>query len=455
MSSANEAEVPVKDPSSDGEDSLENTSELHKKTPYLNFFPMSCYQNVQFKQTKGGGVEVQLVRNDSGISTDKNVEEETISTSSSQPINSPPSVDQSPSDTNITATVLTPTSSTPSVISTTASLSSSALIPVSEAAASKTALAVVEIHPITTTTSDQVTSPTITNANTSQSVVTTTSSMSLSSSMSPSSGSIEGPGSTSDNPNELNANKVDSAVIEVGDMNPIYQSWKILKKNNDSEPVPIVTTNKVANSVAPTTSNAYDLMEPILKPSTYNSSVFLSAPSSVIDNQISESAQASVSSAMFYENVVPVGNGKFTVTPPDSCDSKENLNFQLESSPTEQLTSLNRSNSTGSLLPQPTVQHHATFYSPASNRKDVLKYSTSLSATVPVVAHQSSDVLSKSACLSETENKINVHSSTAISKGSVKKKINLFESNTLPAGSKSLAELGILEDQDDDNSFVV
>ena len=441
MSSENGVDVPIKDPSSDGENSLENTSELQKKTPYLNFFPKSCYQNVQFKQTKGGQVEIQLVSNGSGMSTDKNVEEERISTSSSQPINSPPSVDPlSPSDTTAIASTPTPTG-TSSVTSTTTSLSSNDT--------SKTALAVVEIHP-TSTTSDQVVSPT-TNASTGQSVATTTSSVSTSLS----SGSNEAPISASSNPDDLNTNKVNSAVIEVGDLNPVYQSWKILKKNDSSEPVPIEAANKVvADSAAPSTTGGYDLMEPILKPGTYNSSVFLSAPSSVMDNQICESARASVPSAMFYENVVPIGNGKFTVTPPDSYDSKENLDFPLESSPTEQQTSLNRSNSTGSLLPQPTVQHHATFYSPAINRKDGLKYSTSLSAAVPVITNQPSDGVSKSACFSETDN-INIRGSTAISKGSVKKKINLFESNTLPSGSKSLAELGILEDQDSDNGFVV
>lgn len=449
MSSANGVDVSVKDPSSDGENSLENTSELQKKTPYLNFFPKSCYQNVQFKQTKGGQVEVQLVSNGSGMTTDKHVEEERISTSSSQPINSPPGVDSlSPSDTTVVASTAIPTGRMSSVISTTTSVSSNVSIPVCEAATSKTSLAVVEIHPIATTS--EVISPT-TNASTGQSVATTTSSVSTS--LSSGSNDHEAPISARSNPDDVNTNKVDSAVIEVGDMNPVYQSWKILKKNDSSEPVPIVAANKeVANSVAPSTTGAYDLMEPILKPSTYNSSVFLSAPSSMIDNQICESARASVPSAMFYENVVPVGNGKFTVTPPDSCDSKENLDFPLEPSPTEQQTSLNRSNSTGSLLPQPTVQYHATFYSPAINRKDALKYSTSLSAAVPVVANQPSDGMSKSA---ETDNKINVHGSTAISKGSVKKKINLFENNTLPSGSKSLAELGILEDQDSDNGFVV
>lgn len=454
--STNGVEVSVEESNSDVDDSLadSNISELHKKTPYLNFFPMSCYQNVQFKQTKGDHVQAQIVSNNS-VSADKVVKEEVINTSSPQPINSLPIADQSSSDANATGSIASPTdvtSNTSSVISTTASLLSNVSIPSNETAMSKTSFAVVEILPTTTIISSQV-APSMTNTNACQSAVTTSTSLS--------SDHTDGPASTSDDPDDLNS-KVNSAVIEVGDINPVYQSWQTLKKKTDSKveskPVPIVAANKeVPDSEVPKATSAYDLMEPILKPSTYNSSVFLSAHSSVVDNQISEEAQPSAPLPMLYENVVPIGNGKFTVTPPSSCDSKENLDFPLESSPTEQQTSLNRSNSTGSLLPHSTVQHHATFHSPANSRKDVLKYSQSLTATPQVVTHEPSDEFSKSLC-SERDNsnsKIHIRGSTAISRGSVKKKISLFENSTLPAGSKSLAEMGILEDQDSDNGFIV
>ena len=471
--SSNGVDVPVEESVGDGDD------EMQKKTPYCNFFPKSCYQNVQFKQTKGGHIEAHLV-SDVAMSTDKTVEDEEVNTLSPQPINSPPSANQSTTTTTTTtaaaaaaATTTTTTTTTTAATVATASTSSiastintdvtsrtssvtstSALssfsVPVAEAATSKTTSA--EFPPRASSELAGQVVPSTANSNTCQSAVTT-SSVSTSD-------NTDGPISTSDNPiltNDSNT-KVNSAIIEVGDINPVYQSWQILKKKNDSKPVPIVTTNnyETANFTTPKSTSAYDLMEPILKPSTCNSSVFLSAPSSVIDNQISDGAQPDA--PMVYENVVPIGNGKFTVTPPSSCDSKENLDFPLESSPNEQQTSLNRSNSTGSMLPRPTVQHQATFYSPANNRKEILKHSASLSASPQVATLQESNEISKSMSLSETDtnnSKINVRGSTAISRGSVKKKITLFESSTLPAGSKSLAELGIFEDQDSDNGFIV
>lgn len=471
--STNGVDVTVEEPNGDADDSLavNNTSALQKKTPYLNFFPMSCYQNVQFKQTKAGHIQAQIVTK-SSVSDDKIVEDEVI-TASPQPTNSPQSADQSSINTVATASaVITTGSSTSSMISTSTSPLSNVSIPNSEVTANKTALALVEI--ISTTASSTQAAPSTTNTSTHQSVVTTSSiSTSLSSDnadgpvstserhISTSEGHISSSDgcisasevhiSTSNGSNVFNS-KVDSALIEVGDINPVYQSWRPLKSKSDSKPVPIVTANKAQNSEVPLATSAYDLMEPIRKPSTYNSSVFLSAPSSIIDNQISEGTQPSPPSGMLYENVVRVGDGKFTVTPPSSCDSKENLNFALESSPGEQQTSLNRSNSTGSLLPTHTVQHHATFHSPANNRKDILKYSASVSA-VPI--HHDHG---KSTSLSVTDTnyqQINVRGSTAISRGTVKKKINLFENNTVPAGCRSLADLGILEDQDSDNGFVV
>ena len=451
--SSNGIDVPVEESVSDGDD---DTSEMQKKTPYCNFFPKSCYQNVQFKQTNGGHIEAHLV-SDAAMSTDKTVEVEVINTLSPQPVNSPPSTDQSPRNTTsiATATTASTASTITSRTSSVTSASSNVSVPVAEVATSRTALA--EIPPkVSLELAGQVV-PSTANGNTCQSAVTT-SSVSTSD-------NTDHPVSTSDNPISAtndSSTKVDSAIIEVGDINPVYQSWQIMKKKIDTKPVPIVTTNyETADFTTPKSTNAYDLMEPILKPSTCNSSVFLSAPSSVADNQISEGAQPYAPPPMLYENVVPIGNGKFTVTPPSSCDSKENLDFPLESSPKEQQTSLNRSNSTGSMLPRPTVQHHATFYSPANNRKDILKHTASLSASPQVVTLPSSNEISKSLSLSETDtnkdSKINVRGSTAISRGSVKKKINLFESSssTLPAGSKSLAELGIFEDQDSDNGFIV
>ena len=462
--SSNDVDVPVEESVGDGDD------EMQKKTPYCNFFPKSCYQNVQFKQTNGGHVEAHLV-SDSAMSTDKTFEDEMVNTSSPQPVNSPPSTDQPHRNTTATTTAATTTAaattaattSTGSVSSTintdvtsrtssvtSTSALSSISIPVTEAVASTTTSA--EIPPSASLELASQVVPSTANNNT----AVTTSSVSTSD-------NTDGPVSTSDNAilTDDSSTKVNSAVIEVGDMNPVYESWQTLKKKNDSKPVPIVTTNnyETASFTTPKGTNAYDLMEPILKPSTCNSSVFLSAPSSVIDNQISEGSQPDAPSPMVYENVVPIGNGKFTVTPPSSCDSKENLDFPLELSPNEQQSSLNRSNSTGSMLPRPTVQHHATFYSPVNNRKENLKYSASLSASPQVVTLQQSNEISKSVSLSETgindNSKISVRGSTAISRGSVKKKINLFENTTLPPGIKSLAQLGIFEDQDSDNGFIV
>ena len=447
--SSNGVDEPVEESVSDGDD------ELQKKTPYCNFFPKSCYQNVQFKQTKGGHIEAHLVC-DPAVSTDKTVQDEVVNTLSPQPVNSPPSTDQSSGNTTTAAAVpATTTGSVSSTINTdvtsrtSSATSTSALsnvsIPVAEATAS------AEIPPSASLEPAGQVVPSKVNGNTA-----VTSSVSTSD-------NTDGPISTSDNAilTDESTTKVDSAVIEVGDINPVYESWQTLKKKTDSKPVPIAATNnyETTNFTTPKGTNAYDLMEPILKPSTHSSSVFLSAPSSIIDNQISEGSQPDAPSAMVYENVVPIGNGKFTVTPPSSCDSKENLDFPLDSSPNEQRSSLNRSNSTGSMLPRPTVQHHATFHSPANNRRENLKHTVSLSASPQVAALQQSDEISKSLSLSETntndDSKINIRGSTAISRGSVKKKINLFENTTLPAGIKSLAQLGILEDQDSDNSFIV
>lgn len=456
--SSNGVDVPVEESVSDGND------ELQKKTPYCNFFPKSCYQNVQFKQTKGGHIQAHLV-SDVAMSTDKTVEDEVVNTSSPQPVNSPPSTDQFPRNTTTTTTTVaavaaTSTGSVSSTINTdvtsrTSSVTStSALsnvsIPVAEAVVSKTPSA--EIPPSASLEPAGQVVPSTTNDTT----AVTTSSVSTSD-------ITDGPVSTSDDAilTDDSSTKVNSAVIEVGDINPVYESWQTLKNKNDSKPVTIATTNnyETANFTMPKGTSAYDLMEPILKPSTYNSSVFLSAPSSVIDNQISEGSQPDAPSPMVYENVFAIGNGKFTVTPPSSCDSKENLDFPLESSPNEQQSSLNRSNSTGSMLPRPTVQHHATYHSPANNRRGNLKHSASLSASPQLTTLQQSNETSKSVSLSETDTnndpKINVRGSTAISRGSVKKKINLFENTTLPPGVKSLAQLGIFEDQDSDNGFIV
>ena len=438
--------VDVKETVGDGDD------EMQQKTPYCNFFPKSCYQNIQFKQMKDGHIEPRLV-NDVSASADKNIEDEVVST---QPINSPPSAEQPPKNsvtTPSTTVCTTDTTTTATSVGQTSSalVTSSSNISLPASGTSKTAVTSVEIHPrVSLELAGQVV-PSTANSTTSQSSATTISSGFASMS----SDNNDGPVSTSDDPDN-SSTKVNSSVIEIGDINPVYQSWA-LKKKTESKPVPVVAANQeVPSSSGPKGTSAYDLMEPILKPSTHNSSVFLSAPSSLADNQMSEGAQSSVPPPLVYENVVHVGNGKFTVTPPSSCDSKENLNFPLESSPTEQQTSLNRSSSTGSLLPRPEAQNHATFYSPGNNRKEILKHSASLSGGPQVVALQP---YSKSLSQSEVDTKnystINIRGSTAISRGTVKKKINLFETSTLPAGSKSLAELGILEDQDSDNSFIV
>lgn len=435
--STNGVDVSVEDSDSDDNDDtlVDNTSAKNKKTPYLNFFPMSCYQNVQFKQPKEISTGCQITSGGTvSADTSRTIEVDVIN----QP---PPTTNQFSSSTTTNATAITTNVTSNTLPGTT--VSSNALESVSEAN-SKTAFTVVEI---TTTTSSGEVVPSTANSNSRQSTVTTSS---VSTSLS--SDNTDGPVSTSNDSistgkisGEISKSnsKVDSAVIEVGGINPVYQSWTI-KKRNDSEPVAMVTPSKEVPNAG---VSAYDLMEPILKP---NSSVFFSAPSSVIDSQNSERVQPSTSSAVLYENIVPIGNGKFTITPPSSCDSKESLNFPIESQ--EQQTLLNRSNSTGSLVPRPTVQHHLTFYSPANNRKD-LKHSVSLSATPQVVTHQN---YSKSMTDGTSGNsKIHVRGSTAISRGTVKKKITLFESNTLPTGSKSLAEMGIFEDEDSNNGFVV
>jgi len=453
--STNGVDVSVEDSDSDGNDDtlVDDTSMKKKKTPYLNFFPMSCYQNVQFKQPKEISTGSQIISGAASVSADtsRTIEVDVIN----QLIISPPTDNQSSSNTTTTVTAITTdvTSNTlPAVATTVSSLAS-----VSEAN-SKTAFALVELS--TTASSDlpsEVVSSTA-NSNSRQSTVTTSS---ISTSLS--SDNTDGPVSASNDPvstgkilGEISKSnsKVDSSVIEVGGINPVYQPWTV-KKRNVSEPAVVTPSKEVPNAGTKVVS-AYDLMEPILKPSTHNSSVFFSAPSSVVDNQNSESVQPSAPLPQYYENVVPTGNGKFTVTPPSSCDSKDSLNFPLESSPQEQQASLNRSNSTGSLVPHPTVQHHATFHSPANNRKD-LKHSVSLSATPQVVIHQPSDEnYSKSMTDGTSSNsKIQVRGSTAISRGTVKKKITLFENNTLPLGSKSLAEMGIIEGEDSDNGFVV
>lgn len=452
--STNGVDVPaeVSDSDDDDDDNLlteSNKSALQKKTAYLNVFPKSCYENVQFKLTKGGLIEPQIVTSASAaVSADKTTEVDVINTI--QPINSPPTTDHS-SDTTVARTTDT-TNSTSSVTSATASVLSNISIPVSEAAVNKPASTVVVVTPPAASSSeltDKVVSTANSN-NTNQS--TTTTSVSTSSSAD----DVDAPVSTNNDPTiTSNSNtKVNSDVIEVGDINPVYQSWQTLKKKNDSEPINVVATNK-SNAGA---SSAYDQMEPILKPSTHNSFVFLSAASSVIDNRISQSSAPSDS---LYENVVRVGNGKFTVTPTSSCDSKDSLTFPLEGSPNEQQSSINRSNSTGSLLPQPAVQHQATFYSPSNSRKETLKQSASLSATPQLRSHLPSDEMSKSMTLptvntaSKDDSKIHVRGSTAINRGSVKKKINMFEKSTTSPTSKSLAEMGIFEDQDSGNGFIV
>ena len=446
--------------STNGDDIEESVSdgddEMQKKTPYCNFFPKSSYQNIQFKQMKDGNIEPRLV-NDVSASTDKTNEDEVVST---QPINSSPSVEQSPKNSVTTPSITISTTGTTTATVTgqissvtgqifSVPMSSSSNDSLPAAGTSKT-ITLVEIHPrVSLELAGQVV-PSTAHSSTSQSSATTTSGFA-----SMSSDSNDGPISSSDDPDN-SSTKVNSAVIEIGDINPVYQSW-VPKKKTESKPVPVVPANQeVPNSSGTKGTSAYDLMEPILKPSTHNSSVFLSAPSSLTDNQTSEGAQPSVSLPLMYENVVPVKDGKFTVTPPSSCDSKENLDFTLEPSPTEQQTSLNRSNSTGSLLPRPAIQNNVTFYSPGNNRKEILKHSASLSAGPQVVAMQPiSKSLNQSEIDTKNDSKINIRGSTAISRGSVKKKINLFETSTLPAGSKSLAELGILEDQDSDNGFIV
>lgn len=441
---------------SDSDPDVENTtsSEMQKKTPYLNFFPKSCYQNVQFKQTKGGLVEAQIVSDSSVVPDDKMVEEELTN---SLPATSSPSANQSSINTTIATATIANTTGVISRSSSVVSTKSDVSVPVSETAVSKTTLASVDI-PTTTAPSEYTgQATTAVNSKSSHSIVTTSS---VSTSLS--SDNADRPISTADDPtddpiltDESNT-KVNSTIIEVGDMNPVYQSWQELK-GKISEPVSIIKTDsKIPNSGAAKVTSPYDLMEPILKPSTYSSSVFISAPSSVTDHQTFEpTTQPSAPSALLYENVVPIGNGKFTVTPSSSCDSKEKLEFPLESSPKEEETTLNRSSSAGSL-----VQHHHTFHSPANSRKDV-QYSASLTASPEVVVHQPPNEMSKSLCLSSMgtdskENlKINVRGSTTISRGSVKKKICLFENSTMPAGSKRLAELGIFEDKDSDNGFIV
>jgi len=241
-----------------------------------------------------------------------------------------------------------------------------------------------------------------------------------------------------------------SSIIEVGGINPVYQSWELKKKQSDSSVQAQAEIATTPNKDIPKSGDkpgAYDMMEPIQKPNTCNSSLFFSAPCSVADvlpdSQISDRVQ-SIGPSSYYENVASSGNGKFIVTPPDSVGSKGSDHFPLDRSPPSGETNLNRSNSTGSLLPHPNVQQQrSTFYSPGSNRKDALHHSVS-----------DSPVLMKVPFKSATEqSKITIRGSTAISTGSVKKKINLFESSTLPAG-KSLADMGIIED-DDNNGFIV
>ena len=449
--STNGVEVPVEESNNEND-----TSELQKKTAYLNFFPKSCYENIQFKLSKEGHIEPEIVTSASAaVSVDKTVEVDVNNTH--QPTNSPPSTDQSPSDTT--------TASRPSTTDATSNRLSSVSVTTSvfsnEVPVSKSASVVVEAS--TMASSPELVAGQVTISTAKTDTMTTTVHTSLSSD------NTDGPVSTSDNRDET---KVNSAVIEVGDINPVYQRWEILKKKNsssnetnNSDPVDIVTTNskEVPNAGASTMApSPYDLMEPILKPSTCNSTIFLSATSSVVDNQISDVAQSIAPSDTLYENVVHVGDRKFKVTPPSSCDSRESLNFPLESSPSEQ--HLDRSNSIGSLPLRPTVQQQATFYSPANNRKDVLKHSVSLSTTnttPQAVKHKPLDEISKSVILPATDvtsinnSKVHIRGSTAISKGTVKKKINLFENNTMPPGNKSLAEMGIIEDKDSDNGFIV
>ena len=237
----------------------------------------------------------------------------------------------------------------------------------------------------------------------------------------------------------------------MGGINPVYQFWELKKKCCDSSAQAQAETATTPNKDIPKSEGkpgAYDMMEPIQKPNTCNSSLFFSAPCSVADilpdSQISDRVQ-SIGPPSYYENVASSGNGKFIVTPPDSVGSKGIDHFPLDPSPPSGETNLNRSNSTGSLLPHPTVQqHHSTFYSPGSNRKDALRQTVSDSPALMKVPFKSAT----------EQSTITVRGSTAISTGSVKKKINLFESSTLPAG-KSLADMGIIEDNDDNNGFIV
>lgn len=421
-----------------------------KKKAYLNVFPKSCYQNVQFKQSKGSPVkpipDEKLPPDAPGTST---VEVEVINALSSPPVDLPASISSNSCPpitsphTTITADSPTPTTSSDIPDTTRSS-------------------AVITSTTVTSTCSDTTTTTTTT-----QPVPTTLGSnyescanfMSVSSensddltTASEASTSVTKPAAYS---GDIARVATKSSIIEVGGMNPIYQSVQLKIKQSDLSSQAEADAEKQETTATPNKdipksgckTGAYDMMEPILKPSTHNSSMFFSVPCSVLDtlpdSQSVERVQ-SIAPSSFYENVVPIGNGKFTVTPPDSVGSKDSDNFPLDSTPPSSETNLNRSNSTGSLLPRPTVhqQQHSTFYSPGSNRKDVLHHSVSVGST-QLKAKPTTE-----------QSKITIRGSTAISTGSVKKKINLFETSTLPAG-KSLADMGIIEDDDDNNGFIV
>ena len=448
--STNGVEVTAEESDSDdstfADDRKSPTSSAPPKKSYLNVFPKSCYQNVQFKQSKGSPVKPPP---DAPVSTgsSSNLQVEVMNTLPSPAVNSPAS----------TSSDLYPPATSPPTITTTDSPtpSSTALSDVQDVTRSST---VVTSTTVTSTDSDTANTTTTT---VSQPVPTTHNRESSATVTSASSENSDNPTVTSEASTSATKSAAisgekatkSSSIIEVGGINPVYQSWELKKKRSDSsaqasaEKQETTTTPNKDIPKSEGKSGAYDMMEPIMKPNTCNSSIFFSAPCSVADTprdrQISERVQ-SIGPSSYYENVVPIGNGKFTVTPPDSVGSKDSDHFPIDSSPPSGETNLNRSNSTGSILPRPTVQQHGTNYSPGSNRKDVLNHSVS-------VGPAQMKTWTK---LAIEQSKITIRGSTAISTGSVKKKINLFESSTLPAG-KSLADMGIIEGDDDNNEFIV
>jgi len=460
----NGVEVAVEESDSDNDsvndDRKSNNSVPPRKKSYLNVFPKSCYENVQFKQSKGSPVKPPP---DAPVSTGYNsVEVEVMNTLPSPAVNSPattspdlcPSTTPTITTTTIATTTTATTTTTDFPVLTTATTTSSDTPDVTGSLTSTAVTSTGSNTASATIFTATVSQPTTTHSNRESSA--TVASVSSENSDNP---TVTSEVSTSTTQPAANSGEIarvvtkSSSIIEVGGINPVYQSWELKKKRSDSSAQ--VQTEKQETITTPNKdipkyegkSGAYDMMEPIQKPNTYSSSLFFSAPCSVVDtppgSQISDRVQ-SIGPSSYYENVIPIGNGKFTVTPPDSVGSKDSDHFPLDSSPPSRETNLNRSNSTGSLLPHPTVQQYSTFYSPGSNRKDILHHSVSAGPAQMKTP-------SKSAI---EQFKITIRGSTAISKGSVKKKINLFETNTLPAG-KSLADMGIIEDDDDNNGFIV